>query len=140
MEEIEEEIRILRELDHPNIVKYFETFEDVNYVFIVTELWSKGDMYDLIKKKVETEGWFTELEAASMMKTLLKAVNHCHSMGIAHRDIKPENIMIGDDGNLKLIDFGLSKQVEGGENIFGAVGSAYYVAPEVLKGSYSVKC
>jgi calcium-dependent protein kinase len=74
-----------------------------------------------------------------MMKTLLKAVNHCHTQGIAHRDLKPENIMVGDDGNLKLIDFGLSQQSYG-ESMYGAVGSAYYIAPEVMHGGYGLKC
>ena len=53
---------------------------------------------------------FNESEACKIMKKLVKAINHCHALGVVHRDIKPENIMIGKDGELKLIDFGLSKQ------------------------------
>lgn len=52
---------------------------------------------------------FNESEACKIMKKLVKAINHCHALGVVHRDIKPENIMIGSDGELKLIDFGLSK-------------------------------
>lgn len=74
-----------------------------------------------------------------MYSKLLKAVNHCHSLNIAHRDIKPENVLINDSGNLKLIDFGLSKQVKS-KKMNTIVGTPYYIAPEVLKGKYNLKC
>jgi calcium-dependent protein kinase len=69
----------------------------------------------------------------------LKAINHCHSLKIAHRDIKPENILLGENGSVKLIDFGLSKQVKS-KKMNTIVGTPYYIAPEVLKGNYNVKC
>jgi calcium-dependent protein kinase len=68
----------------------------------------------------------------------LKAINHCHSQEIAHRDIKPENILITDSGDLKLIDFGLSKQVKS-KKMKTIVGTPYYIAPEVLDGKYGLK-
>jgi len=73
------------------------------------------------------------------MERLFKAINHCHSLKIAHRDIKPENILINDNGDLKLIDFGLSKQVKT-KKMHTIVGTPYYIAPEVLQGKYGVKC
>ena len=139
LKEVQDETHILHELDHPNIVKYFETFEDLNYVYIVTEYCPKGDLFDMMKRKVEKDGCFNEAEAANILQTLLKAVNHCHNLGITHRDIKPENIMIGDDDNLKLIDFGLSKQVTRGGSLHGAVGSVYYISPDVFNKTYSNK-
>ena len=84
-------------------------------------------------------GHFNESEAADIMQMLLKAITHCHSYNIAHRDIKPENIMINDEGQVTLIDFGLSKQVAI-KNMKSIVGSPYYVAPEVLKGDYGLQC
>lgn len=69
----------------------------------------------------------------------MKAVNHCHSLKIAHRDIKPENILLDENGSLKLIDFGLSKQVKK-KKMTTIVGTPYYIAPEVLTGNYNVKC
>jgi calcium-dependent protein kinase len=70
----------------------------------------------------------------------LKAINHCHSLDICHRDIKPENILLGDNGSLKLIDFGLSEQVKKNKKMSTIVGTPYYIAPEVLKGNYNDKC
>ena len=67
-----------------------------------------GELFDLISQKLEKSKKFKEKEAAEIMQKLFKAVSHVHSQGIAHRDIKPENIMIGKEGELKLIDFGLA--------------------------------
>lgn len=75
------------------------------------------------------------------MKKLLRAINHCHASGVVHRDIKPENIMIGKDGELKLIDFGLSRRVAGVNSKMTTIaGTPYYMAPEVLDGEYNSQC
>ena len=103
LSEMKEEIQILQKLDHQNIIKYFEAFQDPKYVYIVTEYCPNGDLFDFIKEEVTKNGQFKESEAAEMIKTLLKTINHLHSQNIGHRDIKPENIMIGEDHNLKLI-------------------------------------
>ena len=72
------------------------------------------------------------------MKELFSAINHCHAQGIIHRDIKPENIMINDADTVRLIDFGLSKASKK-RNLSTIAGTPYYMAPEVLQGSYSTK-
>lgn len=72
------------------------------------------------------------------MEELFRAINHCHANGIVHRDIKPENIMIGKDGNIKLIDFGLSKRSKNKNQLLSTIaGTPYYMAPEVLDGEYN---
>jgi calcium-dependent protein kinase len=111
VDEVKNEIKILKSLDHPNIISYIDMYEDLKYIYIITELCQGGDLFDLIKGQIESKGSFTESDVSKMMKTLLNAINYLHIHKIAHRDIKPENIMIGDDNNLKLIDFGLSEQV-----------------------------
>ena len=68
------------------------------------------------------------------------ALEHCHSQNIFHRDIKPENIMLGKNGNIKLIDFGLSIAAEKINNKKEVVGTPYYIAPEVLSGKYDKQC
>jgi serine/threonine protein kinase len=80
---------------------------------------------------------FNESEAAWIMKKLLRAINHCHASGVVHRDIKPENVMYGKDGEIKLIDFGLSKTVSGKHTQLTTIaGTPYYMAPEVIDGEY----
>lgn len=73
------------------------------------------------------------------MEKLFRAIGHCHANGIVHRDIKPENIMIGKDKEVKLIDFGLSKQ-SSSSSLSTIAGTPYYMAPEVLEGYYNNKC
>ena len=108
---IKEEVRILTRLDHPNIVKYYETYDDTKYMYLVMEYCSGGELFDRIAKQKDQV--FNESEAATIMKKLLRAINHCHASGVVHRDIKPENIMYGRDNEIKIIDFGLSKSVSG---------------------------
>jgi len=109
IESIRQEVAILQRLDHPNIVKYYETYDDVKYLYLVMELCSGGELFEKISEK---PNHFSEKEAAVIIEKLLKAIIHCHSQSIAHRDIKPENIMYGADGEVKLIDFGLAKQTK----------------------------
>jgi len=135
-----EEVRILRQLDHPNIIKYYEMFEDEEYIYLAMEYCSGGELFERIKEKEV----FNETEASSIILKLLKALNYCHSLGIAHRDIKPENILYvskDPDSEIKLIDFGLAKTPQANTGTFSTVvGSAYYLAPEMLDGSYTFEC
>lgn len=140
IKKIVDELEILVAVDHPNIVKYYETYNDENFLHIVMELCTGGELFDrlAIKKR------FKEKEAANVIYKLISAVSHCHSLGIVHRDLKPENILYESQvefSDLKIIDFGLSKKFpKNGKNLSSVVGSPYYVAPEVLEGDYNLKC
>ena len=143
--DIKDEIQILQTLDHPNIIKYFETFENEKFMYLVMEYWEGGELFERLTD--EDSGQFTEQEAANIMKKLFHAISHCHSHGIIHRDLKPENIMYKskDSKNgteIKIIDFGLSKVKSSNQSKMKTIwGTPYYVAPEVLAGSgYSEKC
>lgn len=81
-----------------------------------------------------------EKSVASYLNKIAYALEHCHSQDIFHRDIKPENIMFGKDGNIKLIDFGLSIHAEKINNKKEVVGTPYFIAPEVLSGKYDKQC
>ncbi len=137
---ISDEIKILKYLDHPNIVKYYDEIEDGEYIFVVTEFCSGGELFDRISHKE----CFSESEAASITEKLLCALNYCHSKNIAHRDIKPENIMYKsseEHAEVKLIDFGLAKKSDKYLKTYQTmVGTPFYIAPEVIDGNYTSAC
>ncbi|KAJ9537523.1 hypothetical protein OSB04_030256 [Centaurea solstitialis] len=126
----------------PNIVDLKGAFEDKHSVHLVMELCAGGELFDRIIAK----GYYTERGAASLLRTIVQIVHTCHSMGVIHRDLKPENfLLLNKDENapLKATDFGLScstskqfEQFNAGEVFSDIVGSAYYIAPEVLKRKY----
>lgn len=97
-----------------------------------------GDLFE----KITSPGYsFSESKAAKIMRKLFLALNHCHSLGVAHRDLKPQNIMYSECGEIKLIDFGLSKQIlHSTTKLKTLVGTPHYVAPEVLDGIYGIEC
>ena len=140
------EIQVLKELEHPNIIKIFEYYIDNKYHYIITELLTGGELYEAILKFQK----FNEKNAAKIMKQILSALNYLHSKGIVHRDIKPENILVQNDNknnknyldeiHIKLIDFGASNFFKENEILTLKVGSPYYIAPEVLNKSYNEKC
>lgn len=136
------EIEILSILDHPNIIKLFETFEDARSIYLVMELCLGGELFDRI---ADSETGFSEQVAAKLVKQILSAVFYMHKNSIAHRDLKPENFLLlnnSDPGEapLKVIDFGLSKQFKEGEIMTTKACTPYYVAPEVLTGAYTQQC
>ena len=92
-------------------------------------LFRSGDLFE----KIASQQKFIKGEAVSLIEELLRALNHCHHLGIIHRDIKPENIVYSNDGTLKLIDFGLAIK-EKSYSVKGIVGSQHYIAPEIVKG------
>lgn len=116
----------------------FESFEDENRFYIVTELCSGGELYD----KVKTMKHMTDKEAAHIMHQILSVVNYCHSKSIVHRDLKPENVLFENPkGNhIKIIDFGTSRVFVRNQKMKQRFGTPFYVAPEVLNGVYDHKC
>jgi calcium-dependent protein kinase len=84
------EIKILKQLDHPNIVKLYEVYSDSRNIYMITEYLEGGEVFDLILKSKH----FNENIAAKIMKQLLQAINYCHSKKIVHRDLKPENLLL----------------------------------------------
>lgn len=103
---LHQEVSILQSLDHPNIVKYYETYEDDKFIYLVMELCPGGELFE----KLSSNQTMNENLAATAIEKILRALIHCHKQNIVHRDIKPENIMYDKVGEVKLIDFGLAKQ------------------------------
>ena len=137
-EEFNNEIEVLKALDHPNIIKLFDCYQDKRYYYMVEEYCSGGDLFDYIQK----EKFFTEQKAGTIFNQLLSAVNHLHKKNIVHRDLKPENIVLIESGNnevfIKLIDFGTSITIKG-KNLTQELGTIYYIAPEVFMNNYNEK-
>ncbi|OIW06238.1 hypothetical protein TanjilG_28763 [Lupinus angustifolius] len=136
IDDVKREIMILQHLTgQPNIVEFKGAYEDKQYVYLVMELCKGGELFDRIIAK----GSYSEREAASIFRQIVNVVHACHFMGVIHRDLKPENFLMvskNDDAPLKATDFGLSVFIEEGVMYKEIVGSAYYVAPEVLKRNY----
>ncbi|CAG9321435.1 unnamed protein product [Blepharisma stoltei] len=138
-EQMLEEVQILRELDHPNIMKIYEVIESRKSYYIVSEYLSGGELFDKI---IETQG-FNEKIAARYFIDMMTAINYCHTNEIVHRDLKPENLLLESsqrDANLKVIDFGISQRLNPGAKLTSANGTLYYMAPEVFDRPHDEKC
>lgn len=127
---VENEIEIMKDCHHHNIVKLYEEYETSDKIYLVMELVKGGDLFDAITQSVK----FGEVDSARMVKDLCNALFYLHSRSIVHRDLKPENLLVhrNKDGSisLKLADFGLAMEVK--EPIFTVCGTPTYVAPEIL--------
>jgi len=126
------EIQIMKKLNHPNILKLFEVFEDEEQFYLVMELVKGKELFDKIVEK----GMYPEKDAANIILQVVSAVQYLHEHGIAHRDLKPENLMAAGEAEtevVKIADFGFSKSfAEEGEKLMTSCGSPGYVAPEIL--------
>ncbi|CAN6197563.1 unnamed protein product [Urochloa humidicola] len=135
VEDVKREVKILKALQgHENVVHFYNAFEDDNYVYIVMELCEGGELLDRILAKKDSR--YSEKDAAVIVRQMLKVAAECHLHGLVHRDMKPENFLFKstkEDSPLKATDFGLSDFIKPGKQFRDIVGSAYYVAPEVLK-------
>nr|DAD18025.1 TPA_asm: hypothetical protein HUJ06_019488 [Nelumbo nucifera] len=140
IEDVRREVKILKGLSgHRNLLKFHDACEDANNVYIIMELCEGGELLDRILSR---GGRYTEVDAKVIIVQILSVVAFCHLQGVVHRDLKPENFLFtsrDDDTTLKLIDFGLSDFIRPDERLNDIVGSAFYVAPEVLHRSYSLE-
>ena len=145
LEQLRQEIFIMCQLDHPNIVRLEEVYESTTEIYLVQELCLGGELFDRLfpDPDLYEQPGFTERQCARLVKQMLCAVRYIHTKGILHRDLKLENFLFttnDTDAELKMIDFGLSKHFKHGEVQHDAVGTPYTVAPEVIRGNYDERC
>ncbi|KAL5715412.1 non-specific serine/threonine protein kinase [Ranunculus cassubicifolius] len=135
-DDIRREVQILQHLaGQTNIVEFKAVYEDKQSVHVVMELCAGGELFD----RIIAQGHYTERAAATICRDIVNVVHICHFMGVMHRDLKPENFLLStnlDGAQLKATDFGLSVFIDEGTVYRDIVGSAYYVAPEVLRRNY----
>jgi calcium-dependent protein kinase len=124
-------------------MKIYEYFADEQQFYIVSEYCEGGELFDFIQSR----GTMNETIIAKIFHQIMSALLYCHNHQIIHRDIKPENLLLKEqiesddsDFDIKLIDFGASLQIDNKKKANQVVGTPYYVAPEVLMGSYDSKC
>lgn len=124
------ELNVLQRVDHQNLIRVLEIFEDDKTFFIVSELIEGGDLHS----RLQAVGNYNEQQAATIIHQILLAVNFLHKIGIMHRDLKPGNILMcthdADDLSLKLTDFGFSSFYDTQKDI---LGTPLYMAPEIFK-------
>uniref|UniRef100_UPI00373FE4B9 MAP/microtubule affinity-regulating kinase 3 n=1 Tax=Homo sapiens TaxID=9606 RepID=UPI00373FE4B9 len=124
------EVRIMKILNHPNIIKLFEVIETEKTLYLIMEYASKGEVYDYLVE----HGRMKEKEARSKFRQIVSAVQYCHQKRIVHRDLKAENLLLDADMNIKIADFGFSNEFTKGGKLDTFCGSPPYAAPELFQG------
>ena len=141
------EINIMSILDHPNILKLYEVYEDEKFFYLIIEYCDGGELLHRIRERNEKGNPFKEKEIAEIFKEIISAISYCHDNNVVHRDLKLENILFlnkNENSEIKIIDFGVSTILEKKENkikrLNSKIGTVYYMSPEILKGSYTELC
>ncbi|XP_041850232.1 MAP/microtubule affinity-regulating kinase 4 isoform X5 [Melanotaenia boesemani] len=124
------EVRIMKTLNHPNIVQLFEVIETEKTLYLVMEYASGGEVFDYLV----AHGRMKEKEARAKFRQIVSAVHYCHQKNIVHRDLKAENLLLDADSNIKIADFGFSNEFTEGSKLDTFCGSPPYAAPELFQG------
>lgn len=125
------EISALKRLHHQHICQMYEVIETRKMIYVILEFCSSGELFDYIVAKERLK----EREARSFFRQILAALHYVHEMGFIHRDLKPENLLLDDDSNIKLIDFGLVAEPDDTQDLLETCcGSPAYAAPELIRG------
>lgn len=130
IERVEREIHILKIVRHPAVIKLYEIIETPSRLFLIMEHCCNGEVFNYITSK----NHLSEQEACRLFQQLISGIEYLGELGIAHRDIKPENLLLDEEKNLKIVDFGLSNTFKKDEKLVTACGSPCYAAPELIKG------
>uniref|UniRef100_A0A667ZB07 non-specific serine/threonine protein kinase n=1 Tax=Myripristis murdjan TaxID=586833 RepID=A0A667ZB07_9TELE len=128
--ELFREVRIMKGLNHPNIVQLFEVIETDKTLYLIMEYASGGEVFDYLV----SHGRMKEIEARAKFRQIVSAVHYCHQKNIVHRDLKAENLLLDADANIKIADFGFSNEFTLGNKLDTFCGSPPYAAPELFQG------
>jgi 5'-AMP-activated protein kinase catalytic alpha subunit len=129
-EKVKREIKILRLFMHPHIIRLYEVIEAPADIYVVMEYVKSGELFDYIVEK----GRLQEEEARRFFQQIISGVQYCHRNMVVHRDLKPENLLLDNNCDVKIADFGLSNVMRDGHFLKTSCGSPNYAAPEVISG------
>ncbi|KAM6171986.1 serine/threonine-protein kinase SIK2 isoform 1-T1 [Erethizon dorsatum] len=130
LEKIYREVQIMKMLDHPHIIKLYQVMETKSMLYLVTEYAKNGEIFDYLAN----HGRLNESEARRKFWQILSAVDYCHGRKVVHRDLKAENLLLDNNMNIKIADFGFGNFFKSGELLATWCGSPPYAAPEVFEG------
>jgi len=126
-----QEVRCMKLVQHPNVVRLYEVIDTQTKLYLILELGDGGDMYDYIIKHRGLD----EEAARGYFKQIVEAISYCHNLHVVHRDLKPENVVFFEkSGVVKVTDFGFSNMFKPGSTLETSCGSLAYSAPEILLG------
>ncbi|CAD8125703.1 unnamed protein product [Paramecium sonneborni] len=129
-ERISREINCLKKLRHPNIIQIYEIVQTVHSLYLIMEYAPGGELFEVIIRNQR----LNEKESAEYLMQILSGVQYMHDNYVMHRDLKPENLLLDENNNIKIVDFGLSNQFQDGQLLKTACGSPCYAAPEMIAG------
>lgn len=133
------EVNILRSIDHPNVIKLYEFYQDDKNYFLITEYCNGGELFN----RIINTGHFSESIVANYIRQILSVASYCHERHIVHRDLNPENFLldtIKTEANLKVFNFKTAQFFVPGVQMSQKIGSPHYIAPEVLRNDYDHLC
>ena len=127
---IEREIVVMKLLSHPNVLSLYDVWETNNNLYLILEYAEKGELFNLLVDR----GPLPEKEAVKCFRQIIIAISYCHALGIVHRDLKPENLLLDNDYNIKIADFGMAALQTDARLLETSCGSPHYAAPEIVSG------
>jgi len=130
MAKLKREVDIMKEMDHPNIVKLYEVIDTETTLYMIMEYAAGGEVFDYLVE----HGRMQEKDARTKFRQIVSAVEYCHARGVIHRDLKAENLLLDAEMNIKIADFGFSNTYEPGDQLDTFCGSPPYAAPELFQG------
>eukprot|EP01066_Platyproteum_vivax_P012218 Platyproteum_vivax@DN5551_c0_g1_i1.p1 len=144
IEEIIAEMEILLSLDHPNILRAFDYYEDYANIYLITEEARGGELFEVIQSTYKNGGKLTEAWIAHVMRQVLDSIIYAHQCRLMHKDLKPQNVLLdgeGDHPHVVVIDWGLAEMMSSPDGrSHKAAGTPHYMAPEVYKQNFGCKC
>ncbi|PLW41738.1 hypothetical protein PCASD_05661 [Puccinia coronata f. sp. avenae] len=127
---IEREIVIMKLIDHPNIMRLYDVFENAHQIYIVMEYVEGGELFEYLVSR----GRLSEDEALNYFQQIICGIDYCHRFNICHRDLKPENLLLDKANNIKIADFGMAAWESSGKMLETSCGSPHYASPEIVAG------